>query len=420
MYRKIVLILSIVFIFSSVSAISTDLKETYKQKETMIVKISGAIVEQIKNDQIYFKRSNNFVPVEYQVGRVGNDWFLWAVAPESKNNYTLFIDNVKVQSGRGVASEDYQKNFSVSEEKEDYTIKPGFIITSESFNIDLIVNNNQNNEIQLNFPEEKTITVGPGISTINFPINSIQNTQTLNIKVGKYNVPAQITVYGTTPSQNVNNESTNQTSNSTTVSNQTSVSVKEIKIEVSPSYVQRFVYSGSYESNYQFIVLNKNNLSHKDIEIEFNKSIFEIDENEFDLDSFGNFSFTMVVDSKIKNNISEIIYIKGENISIEIPFFVRFTDNATDIAEFYSESFTNSTDNSTIRRTSFFCSEAGGITCPAGNACSGEVLEGKDGRCCIGICKKPAEQSYAWVGWIIAFLVLGIAWFVYYKYKKAG
>ena len=58
----------IVFLFSGgVLAISSDMKDIYAPKETMIIKLSGSILSPILPDQIQFKRANVNIPLEHLI-----------------------------------------------------------------------------------------------------------------------------------------------------------------------------------------------------------------------------------------------------------------------------------------------------------------------------------------------------------------
>lgn len=416
---KLILFSALFFllILSQASAITTDMKEVYKQKETIVIKISGNIASQINPEQIFFKRANVFVPLEYDVARVGNNWYIWATSPSVANNYTLYIEDISVQSGFGVESEDYQKNFSVSNEISSYNVKPGFIVTNDNFDLEVEVNDNQEHEIEVDFPTEKNVNLQIGMNDLNFPIDSISNSQFKIIKVGVYEIPAYITVVGSTP---INENNTAQSNNNTNITSQNqTATIFSKKLKASPQYIQKFLYWNGMEQKYYIDIINENNFTYKNVRVVYNTSIFEVNDDKFDINSGNNHTLVLTVDGKYSANISEIIYINGTNFSMEIPFIIRFSNNATRVASFYGQVIKNGT-NGSIRKTNALCTEFGAFVCSDNSICKGEVLEGRDGTCCLGTCQKPQGKSYAWLGWIIALVVLGAGWFAYYKYKKAG
>ena len=80
------------------SAISTTIKPVYQPGETMIIEIQGNILEPIKKEDIELKRVNVQVPFEYDFKKIGSKYFLYAILPQSQNNYTLYIKNIATTS----------------------------------------------------------------------------------------------------------------------------------------------------------------------------------------------------------------------------------------------------------------------------------------------------------------------------------
>jgi len=118
--------------------------------------------------------------------------------------------------------------------------------------------------------------------------------------------------------------------------------------------------------------------------------------------------------------LREIIYLNTTNLTIEIPFFVRYTNNASDLVTFYGEYERNMTTNVTKRTTRYYCTELGGIVCGTSSSCKGQALESREGNCCLGICEQPKSSGGSWWGWAIGIVVLGIIIWIYMKYKKVA
>lgn len=90
----------ILFAFN-VSAITTNLADSYKQKETAIVFIDGNIQQQIQNEQIKLQRGNSFVAFEYGIKNLDGKNYLWFVTPFNEGNYKLSIENIQaVENGQ--------------------------------------------------------------------------------------------------------------------------------------------------------------------------------------------------------------------------------------------------------------------------------------------------------------------------------
>lgn len=418
-----------ILLCSSVYAMNTNIKSTYGTQETMIIKIGGNIAETIDAEQVEFKRGNIFVPLEYEVARVGNSWYVWAIAPEQKGNYTFLINDVAViNNGGTLQKESYSSNFEVTNNLTGYNAKPGFMITDKAFSIEANVLDETSKEINAGFNGEQVIILEPGTNRIDFSISKITNTGLYNLQVGKYSIPVYVTIPGSVPiaegtQQNLTN-STNSTisSNATNSSNISSgtVSLIQYNIEIEPNYIQRLIYSDAQSSTYSFTLSNPSNVTYKNVKIYFNDSLFEIEpEDTVTLKANESYSFNITLGKFSGDEIREQIYVNATNMSLEIPFFVRYTKNASDVSSFYGEVQGNNTN--ATRKTTYMCSELGGITCSEKTICKGESLTSKEGNCCLGVCTQNDNgSSWAWVGWVIAFAVLGGLWWLYIKYKDAG
>ncbi len=421
------------FLLASVSALGSDIHASYSPKETLIIKISGEIVEPIESDQVIFKRNNIFVPVEYDVQRLGETWYVWAIAPEITGNYTFILDNIVSASGNGVKQEDYQKGFQVTGNLSDYNIDPGFILSDEDFSIDVNVLAAEAQTISISFSSSEEKILQPGTTSLDFFISDASYTGLHTISIGKYQVPSYLIVAGmdqinqtvnTTNSSNTN--ATNSTSQNTTLStnmtgNTTNISttVDSDILSVEPSYIQRLLHKEAKSSTYSFIVRNPTLTNYKDIEIIYNGSLFDIEEDEFNLKAGENYTFTLILGKYPGYDLRERVYINTTNVTLEIPFFVRYTENVSDVAIFYGELDQNAS-NGIKRKTTYFCSELGGVVCSTSSSCSGEALNSKEGSCCLGICQQPESGGYGWVGWIIGAIAVLAVIYLYMRYKKAG
>src|SRR3989344_8920168 len=130
MERDIIFLVFILLISNiyGVMAISSDLKASYDGGETMIGEISGEILENIKPEQVEFKRNHIAVPVKYDIKKLADKYYIWAIAPINQNNYSLVINGISTMVNGKVEQIDFINNFSVSGNLTDYSIEPGFIL----------------------------------------------------------------------------------------------------------------------------------------------------------------------------------------------------------------------------------------------------------------------------------------------------
>lgn len=193
--KKIVFsLVLLVFMINCVFAVSTDIKENYLPAETAIIKISGNILESISPADIEFKRGHVLVPFDYDVGKIGEEYYLWFITPEGEINYTLGIKNIATTVNGKVQEITYEKNFTVSGNLSDYSVKPGFISTNDSFEIRVVLNEDLSKAVTLNFFGESEFTLKPGENIVKFPMPEINETQSAEIILGKYTLPAYLKV----------------------------------------------------------------------------------------------------------------------------------------------------------------------------------------------------------------------------------
>ena len=72
---------------------------------------------------------------------------------------------------------------------------------------------------------------------------------------------------------------------------------------------------------------------------------------------------------------------------------------------------------SNLSKSNYKCEELGGKICSEKEACSEQYKESADGKCCLEKCIKIKENSKAWIGYLIAGIVLLSLIYLYMKYK---
>jgi len=189
----ILVLMTLVFSLGITSAISTSLKESYSPGETIITDISGNILAPIGSSNVLLEIKGHIsVPIDFEVKKLGENYYIWFIAPEPADNYTLIIRDIStVVSGR-VQEIDYEKNFSISGNLTDYSVKPGFISTNKSFQIKVQLNEDYNKQIDLKFVKVTNTTLKPGENTLEFPISEINESGLFNLSIGKYILPVYV------------------------------------------------------------------------------------------------------------------------------------------------------------------------------------------------------------------------------------
>ncbi len=199
------LVLSVFFVQCNVSAISTDIADSYLPKETVITEISGSVLELIPAANVELRRGHILVPFDYEIKKLGEKYYLWFLAPEQSTNYTLRIKEITTYVSGNIKRIDYEKNFSVSGNLTDYYVKPGFILTDKDFEFKVQLNEDRDKNIEIKFIEEIEHVLKPGENTIKFSLTSINETGLFNVTMGRYILPVYIKTNQTTISINITN-----------------------------------------------------------------------------------------------------------------------------------------------------------------------------------------------------------------------
>ncbi|HLF53980.1 MAG TPA: hypothetical protein VI544_02265 [Candidatus Nanoarchaeia archaeon] len=302
---SVLLLAMIICSLGLVSAISTNLEDSYNPGETMITEISGNILEPITNANVELRRGHILVPFDYEVKKLGDKYYLWMTSPTQQINYTLRIKEITTYVSGNIREIDYEKNFSVSGNLSDYSIKPGVILAEKDFEIMVRLNEDNEKPITLKFIEETTFVLKPGENTLKFSIPEINESALFNVSVGKYSVPT-------------------------------------------------------------YVISNK----------------------------------------------TEATTLNGTNASKIIDL-----TNLTDVEPETKEE----EDAVNKERLKYHCYEFPGKICGANQVCSGETIVSLDGSCCVnGDCaaEDSGVSSSAWIGYLIAAIVVIAGVFIWIRYKK--
>lgn len=155
--------LIVILIFPLVSSVSVELKEEYQKGETMIIKVTGGFVDNIKKENIFFYR--DYMPTfmaEYDVIKIQNQFFIYVKPGLEKvpGNYSIHIKNVRYTQGAQTISDDIIGNFSINDVYVDFWVYPGAKIVSEDYSLQ--VQNLQSETISINVVYNSGIQEGGG------------------------------------------------------------------------------------------------------------------------------------------------------------------------------------------------------------------------------------------------------------------
>ncbi len=370
---------------SFVSAVSTTLKESYDKKENIIIEVKGNILSPIKFEDIEFKRKNVGVPLEHDVMNLEDKHFIWAIAPDKNETYTLLINNLETTINGQKKIINYTQNFNVLENLTRYSIKPGFVNAKGNFDVEINSYLDSNIVISTNFPYESSLNIKPGNNKFTFLTDSVKSDLFTSIKIGEYSVP----LYLNLEDKNINNK-------------------KGLYFE--PVSIKRSIRSGE-KPIYLVSVRNYDNSSHQKVKLLYNKQIFFINpDKEFNINSGERIEFNLSFRNNLDKDFNDKIEITYDNLILSLPLEIKIDDGVPDVVKNSSSDF------------QYFCSELAGSKCALDETCSGEVKEGLDGTCCLGSCQtQTVEESNTSniIGYVLALLIFLILGYLVYRFKKA-
>ena len=112
-------ILAIVFLVSQISTISTisaleikTEKMQFKQGETFFAALNGNILENVESEDVGFYRGHVQIPLTFDITKLNETYYIYALLPYTRENYTLKIKDVYYQEANKIQTSTLEKNFS--------------------------------------------------------------------------------------------------------------------------------------------------------------------------------------------------------------------------------------------------------------------------------------------------------------------
>ncbi len=175
--KKIIIILLFILLLSNISSLDIQIKQEYKKGEPFLAKISGVFLSPITEQDIHFYHNGVEVPLDFSLGKIKNNYYLFTNLPYDSGNYSIVLENILSYSNGKYVENDYVKNFTISNQTFAFQIDKGFITTSESFQV--IIKNVLGSTINVKVSTGEDISIMDSITG-----KSIGNKKTLEILPG--------------------------------------------------------------------------------------------------------------------------------------------------------------------------------------------------------------------------------------------
>ncbi len=399
-----------VFIFllsiNIVNAIEFELsKSIYQPGETLQAEISGSILENIEHEDISFYSGRTKVPLVYDLAKINDRYYTYALLPYKERNYTIKVKGVFYKKQGTEIREDLILNFSIKSTK-NYSLgfNPGFIITKNDFFIGL---ENKGKEDDINAVFEATdekyeIQLGEEESEkILFLVSKIENYTESKIKITIKGQNYEIPVFIIPEDSRIN-------------------ITKKARLRFFPSSKNLTLKKDKLWVT-KFTLSNLGDMDLKDIKL----SIIDKDKDINALVSPKNISF-LEANDEIKINLSfeakeEDIFVfkikaKTENLTAYTTFQLNSTPEKIENGENGKDDDFDDTRPGNEKK----CGELNGQICGEDEICNAEETLAADGYCCLGECEKQGNSGGIgkWIGFVLFVVVIIILILVFRKIKK--
>ena len=408
--KKFLLLFLFILLFSPlVFAVEFNLNQNFQQGETIITKISGNFITPLTKDNVFFYKGHVRIPMDYGIEKINKEYYLYAsLSGKTEGNYSISIENIQYMQGAETISDNLVRNFSITNTTADFSLKPGVIVSSSDFSLELQnlkdsqisvtvrtqIANTSERDISIVTQETtaKTVSlslVSGEVGKIYFNSgNGLPTFQKIELKSGNltYEVPVYIfsalipseTAYSLEPSELISSIPTKSvTKKIIFIYNTGSTEIRNISLSLSDS-IKPFV---NLSQDYIESLSSKTNIP---IELSFLSS------------------GELEVSGTLKANINGEVVLYSQ-ISL------KFLNDYVPV---------NETQQSSVKT----CGELNGRICKQEEKCDKEIVYAKDNVCCLGSCVSTSKKSSAGIIIVIAiFVVLIVAgvWFYKKKYKKA-
>ena len=403
---KILIILTFflaIFITPIVSSVEIEMKSSFSQGETLLAVFSGNFIDQIAKDNIVFYRENVRIPMIYDVKKINDEFYLYALLPylptgKTQSNYSIRIENVRYMKAIQIVDDDIISNFTISNETAIFSVNPGVLITNSGFNVE--VQNLQDRKIILEITEDISPITSPTSvelktgekKTISFTAATTPENKLETIEFSSSGFSYELPVYFNT--------------------NQTSSTEEKQDFEFQPSTVEVSMATGSSSKRILYLK-NTGNETIEDIA----------------------FRISSLLEPYIVISPDDINSLKpGENEKIEIQIASGSEEavlegRVTAYAENISASLTLVLDfikdfipaeNESGDVVVPTCAELEGKICSSNEECTEDALSAKDGKCCLVECIEVKKSSNGKIiGWgLLILALLLVYWFYRRRYRN--
>lgn len=416
--KKILVLILIFLIVPTISAVEFDMKSNFSQGETLVAKLSGNFIEPIAKSDIIFYRGHKRTPLDFSVKEIDNDFYISAqLFGKTEGGYSVVVENAKYLNVNQIIEENLEKNFTITNESAAFFIEPAFVVTNESFSIDVQNLKNEGIIVSSNLKKESE---EKGFFESLFEWGGEENTTTATLKSGEKKT-LNFGLSGFSSGLNIFELTAENTTYEIPVYVNLNKSEQEdlVRLEFQPNELNITISTKSNTSRIVYLS-NLGNIFLENVSITFSESLkpylnpSEYDFETMDENSSEKMELIFSSDNKSRNIEGQIkakVTYKEENFYAYIAVFLNFVDSfLPPVGE---------NESNPLPQT---CSEFGGSICSSTQECNGTVKYVSDGVCCVGSCKEIQKTLTGKViGWgIVVIILILLTWFYLRRYRKTS
>jgi len=197
MIKKGAIILTILFLLPIISSVEFDMKQVFDQGETLLARVSGNFLEPLQRENIFFYRGHVRIPMEYDVTKINDEFYIYAILDKPENDYSIAIEDVQYMKGAEVTDEDIKKDFLVTNNTAVFKVSPGFIATDKDFSVEVqnLLDKKINITVKDNYNINSISLKSGEIEKLNFQLQDITEPEFSFLELSSENLIYQIPVY---------------------------------------------------------------------------------------------------------------------------------------------------------------------------------------------------------------------------------
>ncbi len=396
----ILFLFSILLVLPLASSASINLpSDTFSQQETVVALVSGSFLDTITTNNIYFYRGYVRASFNYNVAKIGNNYYIYFQAGTNPNNYTMSIENVRYMNGSSISTEAIQKNFTINSNTAKFSFNPDSLVNNGNFS--LAIQGFNDNPLTISI--QTNVNSGSiGSFDFYYGINKVGDSFTLN----PYD-SSTLYVY----SKNVN-----ETSVITLILSSDSENYQIPVYIIAQNQTQIYTNTTINETDNSTIINDTNNT----LPYNTTNSTVPEDNCSFFDKLFGTCNqnvdnSTIITENQTQNIINETNNTSSNNVTNDTTSGYQTTTNGQGGTALIKDGVVIEQDVSLKS-----CAQLNGSVCAVGDEiCSGTFVDAKDNKCCIGSCVTKQRSSNKFLGWIIiGIIILWMLWFFKSKFSR--